>query len=144
MILGDVEDITGTIPHREPFLFLKRVICLNEGLSIEAEMVNSPSLDFYMGHFPNKPTMPGVILLEGLAQACCYLFVKSVKSPAGTSYYLGKIKIRYLKSASPNDVVLLYAKSMKIISSGGLFEVRAYTKQGDLAIGELGMICKNE
>lgn len=135
-------DILATIPHRPPFLFLERIESLKEGESLIAWMANNERASFYEGHYPGMPVMPGALLMEALAQAACYLFVKSVHPPLGSLYYLGNVKMRYLHAAGPSDRIQLIVLGTKIISTGAIFNVRAKSDKNELASGELGFICR--
>lgn len=105
-------------------------------------MHNDPKADYYRGHYPGAPVMPGALIMEALAQASCYLFVKTVKPPKDSLYYLGNIKIRFLHAAGPNDRIQLDVRIKKIISTGAIFEVNARMGSVDVATGEVGFICK--
>jgi 3-hydroxyacyl-[acyl-carrier-protein] dehydratase len=136
-------DILQTIPHRPPFLFLKHIESLKEGESLTAWMDNDPKAAHYGGHFPGLPVTPGVLILEALAQASCYLFAKTIHPPIGSQYLLGNVKIRFLNTASPQDKIQLKIKIERIISAGAIFNICARTEIAELVSGELGFICKS-
>ena len=77
------EEITKFLPHREPFLFIDKIVEIELGKSIHCIKNNKPSEDFFRGHFPNNPVMPGVIILEALAQASGILGFKTMNKTSG-------------------------------------------------------------
>jgi 3-hydroxyacyl-[acyl-carrier-protein] dehydratase len=77
-VVLDVEAIQKILPHRPPFLLVDRVVALEPGVRLvgwKSVTMNEP---FFVGHFPGKPVMPGVLILEALAQACALLAVRSM------------------------------------------------------------------
>src|SRR5438105_1175087 len=89
----DIHEVMKYLPHRPPFLLVDSVIEMKEGESIVAlknVTINEP---FFVGHFPNRPVMPGVLILEALAQAAGILAYKSTKTFAseGVLYYFAGI-----------------------------------------------------
>jgi 3-hydroxyacyl-[acyl-carrier-protein] dehydratase len=74
----DVEAIQSILPHRPPFLLVDRVVKLEPGVRLVAWKGVTMNEPFFVGHFPGKPVMPGVLILEALAQACALLAVKSM------------------------------------------------------------------
>ena len=137
------QDILDTIPHRPPFLFIQNIESLVEGDHLVARMFNEPDAAYYAGHFPGLPVMPGVLILEALAQASCYLFAKTMRPPAGSRYYLGNIKSRFLNAATSADVIRLHVKNKRVTTLGGIFEIAASTDSQELTAGEIGFICKH-
>lgn len=108
----DILEIKEYLPHRYPFLLVDRVIELNLGESIVAiknVTVNEP---FFNGHFPESPIMPGVLIIEAMAQAAGILGFKTVnKKPADGSIYMfvGADKMRFKRPVTPGDQLTLKA-----------------------------------
>ena len=67
----DREGVLALLPHRDPFVWVSRVVSCKPGESIVAELDVDPALPLFAGHFPGHPVLPGVILMEALAQAAC-------------------------------------------------------------------------
>ena len=93
----DIQEIQKVIPHRFPFLLIDRVIDLqpNEKLiALKNVSVNEP---FFVGHFPDEKVMPGVLIVEAMAQAACVYFYYS-KNMQGKSlvYYLARVEARFM------------------------------------------------
>ena len=106
----DIQKIIECLPHRYPFLLVDRVLSFEVGKNISAiknVTINEP---FFMGHFPVKAIMPGVLLIEALAQAAAILAYRSLPNPDlhNTLFYLGALeKTRFKKIVVPGDQLLL-------------------------------------
>ena len=83
----NIEDIKSLIPHRYPFLMLDRVTEVKEGDYLKAYKNVSINEDYFRGHFPGAPILPGALIIEAMAQAACVLFKKSVPDLAATLFY---------------------------------------------------------
>ncbi|WP_027858825.1 3-hydroxyacyl-ACP dehydratase FabZ [Marinobacterium jannaschii] len=109
----DVKEIREYLPHRYPFLLVDRVVELNVGESIVAlknVTVNEP---FFNGHFPDQPVMPGVLIVEAMAQAAGILGFKTMdKKPQDGSiyYFVGADNLRFKRPVVPGDQLRLEAK----------------------------------
>ena len=102
-----VEDIKKRLPHRYPFLMVDKIISLDENTVVGIKNVtfNEP---FFQGHFPNEPVMPGVLLVEALAQAGGLLILSTVEEPEKYSTYFLKIdKLKFKHKVVPGDTILL-------------------------------------
>lgn len=106
----DIHQVLKYLPHRYPFLLIDRVLDYQAGVSLRAlknVTVNEP---FFIGHFPERPVMPGVLILEAMAQATGILaFVSGqVRSTSRTVYYfVGVDKARFKKPVGPGDQMIL-------------------------------------
>ncbi|MBN1684026.1 MAG: 3-hydroxyacyl-ACP dehydratase FabZ [Gammaproteobacteria bacterium] len=113
----EAEDILRYLPHRPPFLLVDRVIDIELDQSIVAIKNVTMNEPFFMGHFPEKPVMPGVLILEALAQASTVLAFKSTgENPqdGGTLYFFAGIdKVRFKKVVVPGDQLRLEIKVTK-------------------------------
>jgi 3-hydroxyacyl-[acyl-carrier-protein] dehydratase len=112
----DIHEILKYLPHRNPFLLIDRVIEMVEGESLVAIKNVTMNEDFFMGHFPNRPVMPGVLILEALAQAAGVLAYKSTNtSPSdGVLYYFAGIdNARFRRVVEPGDQLRLEVKVLK-------------------------------
>jgi 3-hydroxyacyl-[acyl-carrier-protein] dehydratase len=131
----DIQEIIKLLPHRYPFLLIDRVIEFNEGESIVAiknVTVNEP---FFQGHFPGEPVMPGVLILEALAQAAGVLAYKSTNSTYldGTLYlFAGIDNARFRRVVKPGDQLRLEAKLLMTKRGIWKLDTKAYV-DGDLA-----------
>lgn len=111
----DINEIREYLPHRYPFLLVDRVVDLDvEGKRIRAYKNVSINEPFFNGHFPAHPIMPGVLIIEAMAQAAGILGFKmlDVKPADGTLYYfVGSDKLRFRQPVTPGDQLILEAKS---------------------------------
>lgn len=109
----DVTEIREYLPHRYPFLLVDRVIELVRGESIVAYKNVTVNEPFFNGHFPDKPVMPGVLIVEALAQASGILGFRTLdKKPAdGSIYYLvGADDVRFKRPVVPGDRLQLESR----------------------------------
>ncbi|WP_437881493.1 3-hydroxyacyl-ACP dehydratase FabZ [Pseudomonas sp. LRF_L74] len=109
----DINEIREYLPHRYPFLLVDRVVDLDvEGKKIRAYKNVSINEPFFNGHFPLHPIMPGVLIIEAMAQAAGILGFKmlDVKPADGTLYYfVGSDKLRFRQPVLPGDQLILEA-----------------------------------
>ncbi|MCG8392548.1 MAG: 3-hydroxyacyl-ACP dehydratase FabZ [Pseudomonadales bacterium] len=109
----DIQTVREYLPHRYPFLLVDRVLNIEPGKRVEAiknVTINEP---FFNGHFPDEPIMPGVLIIEAMAQAAGVLgFVTENKRPADGYMYLlvGSDKARFRRQVVPGDTLHLYAE----------------------------------
>jgi 3-hydroxyacyl-[acyl-carrier-protein] dehydratase len=124
----DVNQIREYLPHRYPFLLVDRVLELEKGKSIVAiknVTVNEP---FFNGHFPEHPVMPGVLIVEAMAQAAGILGFKTMdKKPQDGSiyYFVGADKLRFKRPVVPGDQLKLEATVLSEKRGIWKFDVRA-------------------
>ena len=108
----DVKEIIEYLPHRYPFLLVDRVTELNLGESIIAYKNVTINEPFFNGHFPDHPVMPGVLIIEAMAQAAGILGFKTMdKTPQDGSiyYFVGSDKLRFKRPVVPGDRLQLEA-----------------------------------
>jgi 3-hydroxyacyl-[acyl-carrier-protein] dehydratase len=130
----NTEEVTKYLPHRNPFLFIDEIVSVEAVKKIHCIKNNSPDEDYFKGHFPNNPVMPGVIILEALAQASGILGFKTMnKTPEEGSIYVfaGVDKVRFRKRVGPEDVIHLYSEVINEKKGIWKFETRAEV-DGDL------------
>jgi len=131
----DIVEILKHLPHRYPFLLIDRILECTPGKSIRGlknVTVNEP---FFQGHFPGFPLMPGVLVIEALAQVSGLLaFVSGDAKTRGNSliYFAGIDNARFKRQVVPGDQLILEAEVMRVIRGVGKFRTRA-TVDGELA-----------
>jgi 3-hydroxyacyl-[acyl-carrier-protein] dehydratase len=123
----DIEAVMKRLPHRFPFLLVDRVLSLTPGKSIVALKNVSANEAFFVGHFPGHPVMPGVLIVEALAQAGGVLAWESVpESDRITLLYLvGIEKTRFKQPVRPGDQLVLKADLVQRRRSLWRYEARA-------------------
>ncbi|MGL1833761.1 3-hydroxyacyl-ACP dehydratase FabZ [Rhodocyclaceae bacterium SMB388] len=106
----DINEILQYLPHRYPFLLVDRIVEFEEGkrlLALKNVTINEP---FFPGHFPHRPVMPGVLILEAMAQAAAVLSFKTVgHRPDENSivYFAGIDKARFKRPVGPGDQLMM-------------------------------------
>jgi 3-hydroxyacyl-[acyl-carrier-protein] dehydratase len=109
----DIMGVMRLLPHRYPFLLVDRVLECNKGKSIRAIKNVTMNEPFFPGHFPHRPVMPGVMIIEALAQACGILsFVTGgvIPGQATRLYFVGIDEARFRKPVVPGDQLVLCAQ----------------------------------
>ncbi|CAC9594915.1 3-hydroxyacyl-[acyl-carrier-protein] dehydratase, FabZ form (EC 4.2.1.59) [uncultured Gammaproteobacteria bacterium] len=113
----NIQDVKNYLPHRYPFLLIDRVLELEIGKSITALKNVTYNEPQFTGHFPNQPIMPGVMIVEALAQATGILAFKSeVGKPIDGQIYMlvGIDKVRFKRMVEPGDQLLLEVEVMTV------------------------------
>ncbi|HEX5314441.1 MAG TPA: 3-hydroxyacyl-ACP dehydratase FabZ [Gammaproteobacteria bacterium] len=122
----DIQRILELLPHRYPFLFVDRVLECVPGERLVA--IKNVSIDepFFVGHFPEKPVMPGALLLEAMAQTCSVLISITHAVTPGTLYYLVRVdRAKFRRPVEPGDQLLLSAAPRRRIRNMDCFDARA-------------------
>ena len=116
----DINEIKKIIPHRYPFLLVDKIIeCDDESriVGIKSVTMNEP---FFQGHFPEFPIMPGVLIVEAMAQVACILGIRILKKEGNTSvFFTGIDGVKFRKPVLPGDVLRL--ELTKVKQRGALF-----------------------
>lgn len=138
----DIRDIMGMLLHRAPFLLVDRVIAYDKGKSLTAIKNVTYNEPFFPGHFPLVPTMPGVLILEALAQTCGLLTAMDtgIRNDSGAIFYFAGIdNARFKRVVVPGDQLHLTVTTQKSKRNIWCFGARA-TVDGDL-VAEADLIC---
>jgi len=121
-----IEEIKKILPHREPFLLIDKIIEVVDGEKAVAQKNVTYNEYFFSGHFPDNPVMPGVLILEALAQTGAFAILKE-KTFNGKTAYFGDLKnVKFKKVVVPGDVLILETKITKIKGNIGIGEGIAY------------------
>lgn len=138
----DINEIIEYLPHRYPFLLVDRVLELEEGvriLALKNVTINEP---FFPGHFPNRPVMPGVLILEALAQAAAVLSFKTMghkPDPNSVVYYAGIDNARFKRPVLPGDQLLLDVSISRKMRN--IWKYNATARVGDELAAEAELMC---
>ena len=117
--------IERVLPHRDPFVWVSRVLECDPGCSIVAELDVDPELPLFAGHFPGHPVLPGVIIMEALAQAASFCALIGRDEPGVLGFFAGIDKAKFRQQVQPGDVLSLKADIVKNSSRMVVAEVQA-------------------
>jgi len=138
----DIHEILNHLPHRYPFVLVDRVISYEVGKEITAiknVTINEP---FFPGHFPYHPVMPGVLIVEAMAQAAAIVSFKTMDSkPSDDSvyYFAGIDKARFKKPVSPGDQLVLNVKIDRILR--GIWKYSGTASVDGAVVAEAEFMC---
>ncbi len=141
----EIKEIKEYLPHRYPFLLVDKVLELKEGESIVAVKNVSINEPFFNGHFPQKAVMPGVLIIEAMAQAAGILGFKTVgKTPADGSIYLfvGADNVRFKRQVVPGDQLVL--KVQYVSDRRGIWKFECSCYVGDDLAASASIICADK
>jgi 3-hydroxyacyl-[acyl-carrier-protein] dehydratase len=138
----DINKILEYLPHRYPFLLVDRVLSCEPGKRLSAlknVTINEP---FFQGHFPYHPVMPGVLIIEAMAQACAILTFHSEEHRADERliyYFVGIDNARFKKPVIPGDTMRLDVALERHVR--GIWKFSALALVGDAVVAEAGIMC---
>jgi len=125
----DINEIKATIPHRYPFLFIDKVVIVEELKRAVGIKNLSSGEPFFQGHFPEKPIMPGVLIVESLAQSACVLFLsKPELKSKKLAYFMSINNVKFRKPVAPGDVLYLDIKVIRAKQTTGIVKGCAYVE----------------
>jgi 3-hydroxyacyl-[acyl-carrier-protein] dehydratase len=136
----EIKEILKYLPHRYPFLLVDRVLSCEPGKKIVAIKNVAISEPFFQGHFPGNPVMPGVMILEALAQAAAILSFKTFNHVSTENllyYFVGIDRARFKKPVGPGDVLALEVTMLRQVRGIGKFGARALVENSVVAEAEL-------
>ena len=117
--------IERVLPHRDPFVWVSRVLECEPGASITAELDVDPELPLFAGHFPGHPVLPGVIIMEALAQAASFCLLVDRGAEGALGFLTGIDKAKFRHQVQPGDVLTLKADIVKNSSRMVVADVQA-------------------
>ncbi len=138
----DIHQILKQLPHRYPILLVDRVLEIEKGVRIKAIKNVSINEPFFMGHFPHRPVMPGVLMLEALAQAAALLSFDALGSTPddNTVYYFAGIDgARFKRPVEPGDQLILDVSIDRM--KAGIFKFNARALVGEEVAVEAELMC---
>ena len=138
----DIREILRYLPHRYPFLLIDRVLSYEAGKSIDAlknVTINEP---FFTGHFPHHPVMPGVLIIEAMAQAAALLSFVSMGAKANKQsiyYFVGIDNARFKRPVTAGDALRLQVTLMRHVR--GIWKFGAVARVEDAVVAEAELMC---
>lgn len=138
----NIQQILELLPHRYPFLLVDRVLSLTPGEKIHAQKNVSINEEFFNGHFPHFPVMPGVLIIEALAQAAGILSFKTMEAkPDDKSviFFVGIDNARFKRPVVPGDVLSLHVSIERHIR--GIWKYKAQAMVDDNLAAEADLMC---
>lgn len=140
----EIRDIINLLPHRFPFLLVDRIIEMEPGkriVGIKNVTLNEP---FFEGHFPGNPIMPGVLIIEAMAQTGGVLAFKTYPEKKGSVFFLGIDNARFRKPVTPGDQLKMVVEVKKQKMDIWVFEAKAYVNDEIVAEAEIMAMLKEE
>jgi 3-hydroxyacyl-[acyl-carrier-protein] dehydratase len=138
----DIHEILKHLPHRYPFLLVDRVLEVNPGRAIKAlknVTINEP---FFVGHFPHRPVMPGVLILEAMAQTAGLLAFSDDKNKHDANsviYFAGIDGARFKRPVEPGDQLVMTVEILR--QKAGIFKFKATARVGEDVACEAELMC---
>jgi 3-hydroxyacyl-[acyl-carrier-protein] dehydratase len=138
----DIHEILEYLPHRYPFLLVDRVLACESGKTIHAYKNVTINEPFFVGHFPHHPVMPGVLIMEALAQAAGILAFKTMGSkpdPNSVFYFVGIDGARFKKPVTAGDQLHLHVEVLRRIR--GIWKFKAQARVEGELVAEAELMC---
>lgn len=135
----EINEIKKIIPHRFPFLLIDRVIDCVPNKKLVALKNVSVNENFFVGHFPEEKVMPGVLIVEAMAQAgCIYFYYSKGLQNKELIYYLAKTTAKFHKPVVPGDQLRIEVSTIKLLAKAGFIKAVAYVGDQKAAEAEIG------
>ena len=138
----EIQEIMDQLPHRYPMLLIDRVLSVDPGKEVVALKNVSINEPFFTGHFPHHPVMPGVLIIEAMAQAAAVLTFKTYnldKDPNRVYYFVGIDEARFKKPVVPGDQLVLKVQLIRSIRNIYKFTGQAFVD--DALVSEAQLMC---
>jgi 3-hydroxyacyl-[acyl-carrier-protein] dehydratase len=138
----DIREILQHLPHRHPFLLLDRIVEIEPGKRIVALKNVTYNEPFFAGHFPHLPVMPGVLIIEAMAQAAAVLAFRTAERKQDDKtvvYFAGIDNARFKRPVIPGDQLMLHAELTRSVR--GIWKFSAHAKVGDALAAEAELMC---
>lgn len=137
MSVYTTKEIMEIIPHRTPFLLIDTIEELDPGVSAVGKKCVSFNEPYFAGHFPGNPVMPGVLIIEAMAQVGAVALLGLEQWKGKTAYFVGINNAKFKKKVLPGDVLMLSTKIVKVKGPIGMGEAEAYVDGKLVAKAEL-------
>ena len=138
----DIHEILKRLPHRYPFLLVDRVLEIDRGKSLRALKNVTMNEEFFIGHFPHRPVMPGVMIIEALAQAAAILAFDNLDMRPDDKmvfYFAGIDRARFKRPVEPGDQLMLHVRLDRM--KAGIVKFNADARVGDMVVAQADLMC---
>lgn len=125
----DIMEIQKILPHRYPFLLVDKIVEIEDDKKIVGQKNVTMNEYFFQGHFPQKPVMPGVLIVEALAQVGALLVLKKPEYQGKIAYFAGIDNCRFKKQVVPGDVLRLEVEVIKLRGPIGKAKAQAFVDE---------------
>lgn len=136
MVILDINEIMDLLPHRYPFLLVDRIVSIEEGTCITGIKNVSINEPFFTGHFPGQPIMPGVLIIEAMAQVSGILAFKSGVKKARSVYFMSIEKAKFRQPVFPGDQLVMDITTMQ--QRGTVWKFSGTAKVNGKVVAEAG------
>ena len=137
MAVYTTKEIMEIIPHRQPFLLIDTIEELEPGKRALGKKCVSMGEPYFGGHFPGNPVMPGVLIIEALAQVGAVAMLDLPEMKGKTAYFAGIDKARFRKKVVPGEVLMLETEIVKVKGPIGVGKAQAFVEGKKVAEAEL-------
>ncbi len=127
------KEIMEIIPHRQPFMLIDTIEEMEPGVRAVAKKCVSYNEPFFQGHFPTEPVMPGVLIVEALAQTGAVAILSLKENKGKTAYFASVNSAKFKKKVVPGDVLMLETEIIKVKGPMGIGKATA-TVDGEIAV----------
>jgi 3-hydroxyacyl-[acyl-carrier-protein] dehydratase len=138
----DIHQILQKLPHRYPILLVDRVLEIEKGVRIKALKNVTMNEPYFTGHFPHRPVMPGVMMLEAMAQAAALLSIETLDialDDKSVFYFAGIDGARFKRPVEPGDQLVMDVTLDRM--KAGIFKFKGVTRVGDHVVCEAELMC---
>jgi 3-hydroxyacyl-[acyl-carrier-protein] dehydratase len=133
----DIDQITATIPHRYPFLLVDRIVEHEPGVRAVGLKNVTANEWYFQGHFPDFPVMPGVLVIEALAQVGAVALLALPENQGKLAFFAGIDKVRFKRQVRPGDTLTLECEISRMRSGVGFGDAKASVGEELVCSGEL-------
>lgn len=132
-----IEQIKQILPHREPFLFVDQILYLEKGKRAVGLKTLKADDYFFKGHFPGRPIMPGVLIIEAMAQVGGVMMLSLSENLGKLAFFLSCNNVKFRKTVLPGDKLILKVETLKLKARTGIVKAEAYVEDALVAEAEL-------
>ncbi|MDR0956926.1 MAG: 3-hydroxyacyl-ACP dehydratase FabZ [Endomicrobium sp.] len=140
-VMLEHEEVLKYIPHRYPFLMIDKVkVYKNNNKKATGYKCVTGNENFFQGHFPGTPIMPGVLIVEAMAQTSCVMFLSKPEMKGKLAYFMSIDKVKFRRPVKPGDVLELRVEILKDSGTRGKMRGEAYVNDELTSEAEFGFV----